>query len=233
MKTYLRKHAWNFFIEILFFYNVHSRACTKMSVIFSLAFHEWMFVITEEDERKLKNIYCISTNSFQGNYSFLNLALVTVKKLFKGGNIVILNPFMIYILNHKMVQKDLPYESPILGQAISVLGNLDPYSGTWTRTWEPGPVLGNLDLYLGTWTRTWEPILVYVFKSWPNIGDSYGKLLLQHFLRTDASKKTGFYGKMCIKACLEIEKKINNMLQSPLRYFISIELNKSFTVLCI
>ena len=26
------------------------------------------------------------------------------------------------------------------------------------------------------------------------------------FLRTDASKKTGFYGKICIKARLEIEK---------------------------
>ena len=47
-----------------------------------------------------------------------------------------------------MVQKDLPYESPILGQAISVLGNLDPYSGTWTRTWEPGPVLGNPYLFM-------------------------------------------------------------------------------------
>ena len=41
----------------------------------------------------------------------------------------------------------------------------DPYSGTWTRTREPGPVLGNLDLnkslvvdpYSGTWTRTREP----------------------------------------------------------------------------
>jgi hypothetical protein len=51
----------------------------------------------------------------------------------------------------------------------SVLGSMDPYLGTWTRTWEPGPVLGNLDLnrtlvedpYLGTWTRTWEtgPVL--------------------------------------------------------------------------
>ena len=40
------------------------------------------------------------------------------------------------------------------------------------RTWEPGPVLGNLDLnrslvwnpYSGTWTRTREPgpVLVYV-----------------------------------------------------------------------
>ena len=40
------------------------------------------------------------------------------------------------------------------------------------RTREPGPVLGNLDLnrtlvgdpYSGTWTRTWEPgpVLVYV-----------------------------------------------------------------------
>ena len=40
------------------------------------------------------------------------------------------------------------------------------------RTREPGPVLGNLDLnrtlvgdpHLGTWTRTWEPgpVLVYV-----------------------------------------------------------------------
>ena len=64
--------------------------------------------------------------------------------------------------------------------------NLDPYSGTWTRTWEPGPVLGNLDLnrslvwdpYSGTWTRTWEPVLVYVLKSWPNIDDSYGMLCL-------------------------------------------------------
>ena len=42
-----------------------------------------------------------------------------------------------------------------------------PYSGTWTRTWEPGPVLGNLDLnrslvwdlYSGTWTRSWETVL--------------------------------------------------------------------------
>ena len=52
------------------------------------------------------------------------------------------------------------------------------------RTREPGPVLGNLDLhrslvrdpYSGTWTCTWEPVLVYVLKSWPNIGDSYGIL---------------------------------------------------------
>ena len=59
-----------------------------------------------------------------------------------------------------------------------------PYSGTWTCTWEPGHVLGSLDLnrslvwdpYSGTWTRTWEPVLVYVLKSWPNIGDSYGTL---------------------------------------------------------
>ena len=57
-----------------------------------------------------------------------------------------------------------------------------PYSGTWTRTREPGPVVGNLDLnrflvwdlYSGTWTRTWEPVLVYVLKNWLNIGDSYG-----------------------------------------------------------
>ena len=26
------------------------------------------------------------------------------------------------------------------------------------------------------------------------------------FPRTDASKRTGFYGKICVKACLEIEK---------------------------
>jgi hypothetical protein len=42
------------------------------------------------------------------------------------------------------------------------------------RTWEPGPVLGNLDLnktlvgdpYSRTWTCTWEPgsVLVYVLK---------------------------------------------------------------------
>ena len=34
------------------------------------------------------------------------------------------------------------------------------------------------------------------------------KLLLYAtaFGRTDASKETGFYGKICIKACLEIEK---------------------------
>ena len=69
------------------------------------------------------------------------------------------------------------------------------------RTWEPGPVLGNLDLnktlvedpYSGTWIRTREPgpILVYVLKmffclsyseyineyrlrSWPNIDGTYG-----------------------------------------------------------
>ena len=47
---------------------------------------------------------------------------------------------------------------------------------THYSTREPGPVLGTLDLYLGTWTRTWEPILVYVLKSWPNIIDSYGTL---------------------------------------------------------
>ena len=29
-------------------------------------------------------------------------------------------------------KNSIPYESPILGQPISVLGNLDPYSGTWT-----------------------------------------------------------------------------------------------------
>ena len=60
--------------------------------------------------------------------------------------------------------------------------NQYPYLGTWTRTWEPGPVLGNLDLhrslvrdpYSGTWTRTREPVLVYVLKSWPNIDGTYG-----------------------------------------------------------
>ena len=49
----------------------------------------------------------------------------------------------------------------------------NPYSGTWTRTREPGPkkipsrgpLLGNLDPYSGTWTRTRNPaVLVYVLK---------------------------------------------------------------------
>ena len=49
----------------------------------------------------------------------------------------------------------------------------NPYSGTWTRTREPGPVLGNLyvlilfilDPYSGTWTRTRElPVLLYVLR---------------------------------------------------------------------
>ena len=53
--------------------------------------------------------------------------------------------------------------------------NQYPYSGTWTRTWEPGPVLGNLDPYLGTWNHTREPVLVYVLKSWLNIDGKYGK----------------------------------------------------------
>ena len=49
------------------------------------------------------------------------------------------------------------------------------------RTWEPGPVLGNLDLnrslvwnpYSGTWTRTREPgpVLVYILK-FPSTGDN-------------------------------------------------------------
>jgi hypothetical protein len=34
---------------------------------------------------------------------------------------------------------EIPYESPILGQPISLLGNLDPYSGAWTFNGEPGP----------------------------------------------------------------------------------------------
>ena len=38
-----------------------------------------------------------------------------------------------------------------------------------------GPVLGSLDPYLGTWTRTREPVLVYVLKSWLNIDGTYGK----------------------------------------------------------
>ena len=64
------------------------------------------------------------------------------------------------------------------------------------RTWEPGPVLGNLDLhrtlvgdpYSGTWTRTWEldpySFMYSNFRTrtrlctqiycWPNISDSYG-----------------------------------------------------------
>ena len=51
------------------------------------------------------------------------------------------------------------------------------YSGTWTRTLEPGPkkipsmrpVLGNLDPYLGTWTRTREPrplLWSLYYKTW-------------------------------------------------------------------
>ena len=55
--------------------------------------------------------------------------------------------------------------------------NQYPYSGTWTRAWEPGPVLGNLDLhrslvrdlYSGTWTRTREPV------SYTNSRDSFIK----------------------------------------------------------
>ena len=53
-----------------------------------------------------------------------------------------------------------------------VLGNLDPYSGTWTYrslVW---------DLYSGTWTRTWEPVLVYVLKSWLNINGTYSTYLV-------------------------------------------------------
>ena len=46
------------------------------------------------------------------------------------------------------------------------------------------PVLGNLDPYSGTWTRTRLcthfvfPVLVYVLKlrSWPNIDGTYGTL---------------------------------------------------------
>ena len=37
-----------------------------------------------------------------------------------------------------------------------------------------GSVLENLDPYLGTWTRTREPVLVYVLKSWLNIDGTYG-----------------------------------------------------------
>ena len=78
---------------------------------------------------------------------------------------------------------------------------LDPYSGTWTRTWEPGPkyrmshrywyqwfpsmgpVLGNLDPYSGTWTRTRElwiwPVLIYVL-GFPNTTLKYGSISMAH-----------------------------------------------------
>ena len=62
------------------------------------------------------------------------------------------------VLTIRIIFKDLEIWrfSPILSK-IRI-------SGTWTRTWEPvctvivysGPVLGNLDPYLGTWTRTQE-----------------------------------------------------------------------------
>ena len=54
------------------------------------------------------------------------------------------------------------------------------------RTREPGPVLVNLDLnrtlvgdpYLGTWTCTCLCTHPYSFLySWPNISDSYGKVV--------------------------------------------------------
>ena len=67
---------------------------------------------------------------------------------------------------------------------IQIMLNQNVFDYIETRTREPGPVLGNLDLnrslvwnpYSGTWTRTWEPVLVYVLKSWPNMGDSYGRV---------------------------------------------------------
>jgi hypothetical protein len=50
------------------------------------------------------------------------------------------------------------------------------------------------------------------------------------FQRTDASKKTGFYEKICIKQSRNWENS-SSMQQSPPKYFISIELNKYFTLL--
>ena len=50
--------------------------CTQISV--------WALTASITSEVKIN--YRISANSFRGNCSFLNLALFTVRKLFKGGN---------------------------------------------------------------------------------------------------------------------------------------------------
>ena len=62
-------------------------------------------------------------------------------------------------------------------------------------------------------------------------------LLLSYLLvfcikvRKYASNKTGFYGNICIKACLEVEKNTSSMLQSIPNYFISIEIEISAIVI--
>ena len=50
-------------------------------------------------------------------------------------------------------------------------------------------------------------------------------------VRKYASNKTGFYGNICIKACLEVEKNTSSMLQSIPNYFISIEIEISAIVI--
>ena len=66
---------------------------------------------------------------FPISHSFEGI-LMTVKKPEPNRNVVFLNRKIIF---------HVPYESLILSQPITVLGNLNPYSGTWTRTREPGP----------------------------------------------------------------------------------------------
>ena len=57
------------------------------------------------------------------------------------------------------------------------------------------------------------------------------KLLLQHFGEQTLAKRL-VYGKICIKACLEIKKKqVHSMLQSPPKYLFSIEIEISATVI--
>ena len=69
-----------------------------------------------------------------------------------------------YRMSHRYWANPFPYSATWTRTRNPgpVLGNLEPYSGTCTRTRESGPVLGNLDLnrslvwdrYSGTWTRT-------------------------------------------------------------------------------
>ena len=69
-----------------------------------------------------------------GNYSFKN----GINDSFTTADLKLLL-VLLSIYCRSMFCMNVPYESPTLGQPISILGNLDPYSGTWTRTREPGP----------------------------------------------------------------------------------------------
>ena len=46
----------------------------------------------------------------------------------------------------------------------------------------------------------------YIQTSTVEDGPKKNQIASTAFRRSDASKKTGFYGQVCIKACLEIEK---------------------------